>query len=64
MSYRFWTTYEIKVVMEHYPTGGTKAVQKLIDRPTYAIRNAAGRYGIKANPEVYRINNLMSKKHE
>lgn len=61
MNYRFWTTHEIKVVREHYPTGGTKAVQKLINRPTYAIRNAAQRYGIRANEEVYRINNLMGK---
>lgn len=48
VDFRYWTTYEHRIVAAHYPTIGTTCAE-LLDRTPRAVKAYAGRHGIKAN---------------
>jgi hypothetical protein len=50
----FWTTKEVQILRDLYPTGGTKAVAEKINRSIPSIRQAAKVHGVKANKEIYK----------
>ncbi len=47
--YRPWTTTELAVVRDVYPTGGTRACAEHLDRTRKAIRSKAHEEGITAD---------------
>ena len=60
----YWTTKELAVLKEFYPTGGTRAVAERINRSADAIRQAAGKYGIKADKSLYKPINIYIRRKQ
>lgn len=62
----FWTTKELAALREHYPKGGSKAVAERINRSVDAIRQAARKYGLTADKDLYKPppNRYMRKLNE
>lgn len=60
----YWTTKELAALKEHYPMGGTKAVAERINRSVDAIRQAARKYGLTADRNLYKPppNRYMKRK--
>lgn len=53
--YRPWTTRELAVVREVYPTGGTRACADRLDRTFSAIKHKAQEIGVNADQRAVQL---------
>ena len=60
-----FTEYELDIIREYYPEGGSKIVRKYIDRSADVIYNKAKEMGIKVystHPDLWRIDRIAQSK--
>ena len=54
LPYRYWTNHEIKILKELYHTHGATKLASILNRSVDAVRQAAGKHGVKARKSLYK----------